>query len=207
MKNSNKTASFLASFPWQLQHSLAVILISLALIIIALLPESMQNQLYFIDSNIEQGEYWRLLTGHLAHSNFNHLYFNLAGLLALWALQGQYYSHTNIALICVISSLIISVGLLVKMDNYQYVGFSAVLHALFAWGSLNDLYNKDKTAYILLAGLIAKLAYEQTVGASQEVEDLIGVSVAVDAHLYGALSGLALGLIQILFMNKKSLKP
>ncbi len=206
MKNSNKTATFLASFPWQLKHCLSVIIISIILIIIALLPEPVQNQLYFIDSYIEQGEYWRLLTGHLAHSNLNHLYFNLAGLIALWALQGQYYSHINITLICVLSSLIISIGLLIKMDNYQYVGFSAVLHALFAWGSLNDLFNKDKTAYILLAGLIAKLAYEQTIGASQEVEELIGVSVAVDAHLYGALCGIAFGLIHILLINK-SFKP
>ena len=39
---------------------------------------------------ILQGELWRLMTGHFAHSNFNHLALNCAGVVLIWALHGEY---------------------------------------------------------------------------------------------------------------------
>ena len=55
-----------------------------------------------------------------------------------------------------------------------------------------DIRNKIYSGVLLLLGIVAKVGWEQWQGSSDEVADLIGASVAIDAHLYGAVSGLAL---------------
>ena len=59
-----------------------------------------------------------------------------------------------------------------------------------SWGALMDIKHKEKTGYLLLIGLMAKIIHEQIYGASADVERLIGAGVATDAHLYGAIGGL-----------------
>lgn len=74
-------------------------------------------------------------------------------------------------------------------DLMRYVGLSGVLHAFFAWGALQDIKHKEKTGYLLFLGLWAKIIYEQLYGASAEVSAMINATVAVDAHLWGAIAG------------------
>ena len=42
---------------------------------------------------IENGEYWRLLTGHFVHLGPTHLVLNMAGLVLVWLLVGRYFSR------------------------------------------------------------------------------------------------------------------
>jgi membrane associated rhomboid family serine protease len=50
--------------------------------------------------------------------------------------------------------------------------------------------------------VILKVSHEQYFGASQEIADLINASVAIDAHLFGSLSGLAIiGVLQLRYMS------
>ncbi len=84
---------------------------------------------------------------------------------------------------------------------------SGVLHGLFAWGVAIDIHLKRKTGYLLLIGLIIKLVDEQFFASSSFMANLIEVGVAIDAHLYGAIIGLILGVISILFKRANAAKP
>jgi membrane associated rhomboid family serine protease len=69
-----------------------------------------------------------------------------------------------------------------------------------------DINAKDKTGYLLFIGVWLKIAHEQVYGASSDVSDLIEASVAVDAHLWGAVGGLIFSIIYLVVLHSK-LKP
>lgn len=150
----------------------------------------LHTQLNYDVSALVQGQWWRLLSAHFLHTNFYHLLLNLAGLFLLWALHGEYYHHKNSLLLIALCSLGTATGLLVFSDLTHYVGLSGTLHGLFAWGVIQDIKRGYKTGWLLLVGVVIKLLQEQFYGGSIATESLIQARVAVDAHLYGALSGL-----------------
>ncbi len=171
------------------------ITIPLSIIIFALLA-------YFFDGNthqnfnyqqnlINQGQWWRIITGHFFHTNGYHLLLNLAGIILLWSLHGQFYQTKSYLLVFIVSALVCSFGIYFFSDNISiYVGLSGVLHGIFVWGALMDIINKDKTGYLLFIGVWLKIIHEQVYGASDDVAQLINANVAVDAHLWGAVGGL-----------------
>jgi membrane associated rhomboid family serine protease len=69
-----------------------------------------------------------------------------------------------------------------------YVGASGVLHAVMAAGCARHLAERAWDRWLLLAILCAKLAYEQLGGREPPL-------VVVDAHLYGAVCGFAVGAV------------
>ena len=101
-----------------------------------------------------------------------------------------------------ISTIICSVGIhWFSPDIKQYVGLSGVLHGLFIWGAIEDIKAKDRTGYLLLLGVILKIAHEQYYGASEDVADLIGANVAINAHLWGAIGGVLAVIILIIIKS------
>ncbi|WAJ69623.1 rhombosortase [Catenovulum adriaticum] len=135
-------------------------------------------------------QFWQPVTGHLVHSNLNHLLMNMAGLLTLWSLHGQYYKTKTFNYLVFSSSLFISGYLFLFSDIDVYVGFSGVLHTLVVWGALIDIKQKESTGYILLLAVTGKLVWEQISGASDSTVELIGMQVATLAHLAGAIFAL-----------------
>ena len=81
---------------------------------------------------------------------------------------------------------------------------SGVLHGVFIFGALMDIKNKDKTGYLLFIGVWLKIADEQYSGASQDVAELIGANIAIDAHLWGAIGGLLFSLSYLLYQRIKT---
>jgi Rhomboid family len=67
-----------------------------------------------------------------------------------------------------------------------YVGASGVLHSVMAAGAARHLAERAWDRWILILGLGIKLAWEQWGGHAAPL-------VVVDAHLYGALCGFAVG--------------
>ena len=178
--------------------------------------------LEFSRNAIEQGEWWRLITGNLMHSNHWHLLLNLGGLLLATLLVGHLFSWQHFLALFISNGLM--VGVLIyyfNPDITYYVGLSGYSHGLFIYGALLGIYHsyylkqllnhrsfdideKDnnhtqlvtkwrrrakfdgETYWMLLIGIIGKVAYEQFFGASDEMSELINANVATDAHLYGA---------------------
>ena len=142
---------------------------------------------------ISAGQYWRLLTGNFLHTNGWHLVMNIAGLLMLSQLFGQYFSARAMIAFSLVNCVVVGVLLyLFSPDITYYVGLSGFLHGLFVAGCLAEISRGIKFGYLLLGAVVTKIIHEQVMGAPAQVGELISASVAVDAHLYGALTALPL---------------
>lgn len=158
-----------------------------------------QSLFSFDRAKIFEGEYWRLITGHFLHTNFYHYLMNIIGLVLLYMLHGEYAKPLLFICITMLLCLATSICILwFSSDIHWYVGLSGILHGIFAWGVIIDIKLGRKSGYLLLLGLMIKLIDEQFFSSSTFLSNLIEANVAVDAHLYGAIAGLMLGLFTVL---------
>ena len=142
-------------------------------------------------AEIGDGEYWRLLSGNLLHTNAWHLLMNLAGLWVIVLLHHTHYRVLLFTSLFGLCCLLQGIGLYLFYPSLiGYVGLSGMLHGLFTYGAIKDITTGLKSGYLLLLGVIIKVSYEQVYGASQEVTEMIGARVATEAHLVGVISGI-----------------
>jgi rhomboid family GlyGly-CTERM serine protease len=178
------------NLPVQTKYSLAPLLIAIISIILALLEPLSSDLLSYDRNQLNSLQLWRLITGHFLHTNVVHLALNISGLTLLWALHGHYYPRSRYLTVFITLCLGISLGLyLFAPKMYWYVGLSGVLHGFFVIGAYFDIQHKYKTGWIMLVGLFLKVGHEQIYGASQDVAQLIAANVAIDAHLFGTITG------------------
>jgi rhomboid family GlyGly-CTERM serine protease len=146
-------------------------------------------------SAIEQGEFWRLLTGHFTHIGWSHLTMNLLALAGIWALVGQNLRALQWLFVYAVTVAGIDAGFWWWDPRLTwYVGLSGVLHGLLLAGLGAGWRTRPAEAVVVAALLVAKLAYEQRYGALPGSAETAGDDVVVNAHLYGALAG-SLGLL------------
>jgi rhomboid family GlyGly-CTERM serine protease len=140
-------------------------------------------------SAITAGEWWRLVTGHFVHLGLEHAVLNALGLALMWALFARDYSPRAWLLILASTLAGVDLGLWLRDSTIEwYVGSSGALHGVLAAGALAHLRRRELDGWIIAVFLVAKLTYEQLVGALPLTQ---GGAVVVDAHLFGALGGLA----------------
>jgi rhomboid family GlyGly-CTERM serine protease len=133
------------------------------------------------------GQWWRLLTGHVIHLGYEHAVLDVAGLVLIWALFARDYSARAWVLIIGLSVIGVDAGLwFLSSTTEWYVGSSGVLHGALAAGTCAHLRRREPDGWVLALFLVAKLVYEQSLGA---LPLTAGGAVIVDAHLYGAVSG------------------
>jgi rhomboid family GlyGly-CTERM serine protease len=160
--------------------------------IIELAGEPLRAAWSYQRTAIGAGEWWRVITAHFVHLDANHALLNTFGLVLMWALFARDYSPLRWVAIYLVSSLIISFGLYVFDPHVEwYVGASGALHGVMTAGTLAHLRRRDLDGWILAAFILAKLSYEQIAGSMPFAGS---ANTLVDAHLYGAIGGLALAL-------------
>lgn len=158
-------------------------------------------------SLIQQGEIWRLITGNFTHTNLLHLMMNAAALTVFCFIFKDILNPKKLWLLLFSISLLTGSFLLLSAMQ-SYVGLSGVLHGLFIWAAIEDIKQQRNTGWLLLIGVLAKIAWEQYFGASTSTISLINAKVATEAHLIGALNGGMLQLVNyILMFNKASDVP
>jgi rhomboid family GlyGly-CTERM serine protease len=141
-----------------------------------------------------QGEVWRLLSAHAVHLGWMHLMLNLLALGVVLMLVGQGLSALRWWWAGMLSAVGTSAVLLARPDIVWYLGLSGVVHGLLAAGAVGLWRRFGAWAalpWVLV--LASKLAWEQWQGVGVATARLIGGEVLVDAHLYGALSGVVAG--------------
>ncbi len=152
----------------------------------AIVGEAWHQGLRYQNDLFSLNQPWRLLTGHLLHLGWQHLLMNLLGLvlIVLISIERPLFQWWLESFICALG---VSFGLyLFSPDVYWYVGFSGVLHGLFT-AAVVDRWPQQPRLYSLWLVLLAgKLIFEQVSGGGV----LTHSDVIVDAHLYGAASGL-----------------
>jgi rhomboid family GlyGly-CTERM serine protease len=152
---------------------------------------------------VERGELWRLLTGHLVHADSLHLGWNLVALLVIAAAVGPALEPRGWAAVSLASALAAGVGVHALAPRVDaMLGLSAVLHGQLAAGAWRAARGGERAAWALLALLVAKLGAERWGPLPWSVAAL-GDRVAVEAHLYGSVAGLLVGLLVDLLRKRR----
>jgi rhomboid family GlyGly-CTERM serine protease len=175
-----------------IQGAWLVGLLAAVLVLLWFTGESGRELLRYERAAVLQGQYWRLLTGHLVHGSGQHLLLNAVGLGLIAALFPREYSLRGWLLILASSVVTIDLGFVLLEPQLQwYVGLSGVLHGALAAGALGWWRHESRGLALALSGvLVGKLAWEQWHGALPLSGDM---PVVVDAHLYGAIGGALAG--------------
>jgi len=147
-----------------------------------------RQSLRYERSAVLAGEWWRLLTGHLVHTDLRHLSLNVAGTCLVGVLFGRDYSVRQWLFILMLSAAAIDVAFVFYEPQLEwYVGLSGILHGCIAAGLIAWLRYENRLLTLALAAmLIAKLCWEQYRGPLPLSGDM---PVVVDAHFYGAIGG------------------
>jgi rhomboid family GlyGly-CTERM serine protease len=176
-----------AALQWDRGRWIWLLLILLLLGAVLGLGDSVGALLRYDRSAIAAGGWWRLLTAHIVHLDVHHLILNELGLVLVWSLFAGDFAGDEWCAIVLGGALAISCGLWWLSPRVSwYVGASGVLHAVMAAGAAKHLVTRAWDRWILFIGLCVKLAWEQWGGHAAAL-------VVVDAHLYGAVSGFAVG--------------
>ena len=184
---TNHVAQIAAALQGDRGRWIWLLLILLILAAVLGLGDNVSALLRYNRSAIAAGGWWRLLTAHMVHLDAHHLALNGLGLVLVWSLFAQDYAADEWCAIVLGGALAISCGLWwLSPQVVWYVGASGVLHTVMAAGAVKHWAEGAWDRWILLLGLCAKLSWEQWSGHAQPM-------VVVDAHLYGALWGFALG--------------
>jgi rhomboid family GlyGly-CTERM serine protease len=163
-----------------------------ALVLLWMAGEAWRELLRYERAAVLDGQYWRLVTGHLVHGSVQHLLLNGVGLVLVAALFPREFTLGGWLAVLATSIAAIDLGFVFWEPQLQwYVGLSGVLHgALAAGASAWWRHGSKGLALALAAILVGKLAWEQWHGALPLSGDL---PVVVDAHLYGAVGGAVAG--------------
>jgi rhomboid family GlyGly-CTERM serine protease len=172
------------------RRGIALAVLFVALILPELGGDAARAALRYDRAAIAAGDWWRFLTAHIVHLDFEHAVLNALGLVLMWALFARDYAARAWVVIVLASIAAIDAGFWFRDTNLAwYVGSSGALHGVMVAGTLAHLLRRDLDGWILAAFVIVKLAFEQSTGALPFAE--ADASVVVNAHLYGALGGLA----------------
>lgn len=140
---------------------------------------------------IDQGEWWRLLSGHWMHSDSGHLTWNLGALLALgWIVEAR----NRVALLAGLLAGTLGVDLMLWLalpELSQYCGMSGVLNTVLLF-ALATLW-RHATAPVLLATAmlpLTKIVVE--IWSGQALLASTAWTSIPQAHLAGWLIGLLL---------------
>ena len=169
-----------------------VLWLFLFLVCFSLQSAGLASTFQFDRGLIDQGQYWLLLTGHLVHLNWMHWALNMAGLVVVAVFFSLYGNVLDWLFVLLFSAVVVGLGLYwFHPELVWYVGLSGVLHGLFIYGAIREIRFYPFSGYVLVTLLTAKLIWEYMSGPLPGSESMTGGRVVVEAHLYGALAGLA----------------
>lgn len=143
---------------------------------------------------------WRLLTGHFAHLSLLHAMVNSVALLLLAQLFSNWLKAWEQWAVLAVAPVVISLVFWIAMPQLAwYRGLSGVLHALYFAGVVVWLRTTAGRNRWLpgaaLAGGVIKVIFEQPWNASFPWAEWLGAAVVPQAHLIGAFTGTAAGLL------------
>ncbi len=173
-----------------------VLTLTLSLIMLGIyfIPE-LSTELLYDRQAIFSGQFWRILTGHWVHFSNSHLIYNLMG----FAIAGSMIEHRHypgLALLYVMSSGFIGIGLLIFEPNLDYyAGISGVTYAAIIYFSI---YGLNETGYwrvlcwVILLGTLIKLLVELSQQGFIFVNSDTAFAEITLSHLLGTLAALCL---------------
>lgn len=147
-------------------------------------------------------EPWRLLTGHFVHISWLHAVLNCVALLLLERLFEGRLRRSEQWIVLGAAPLAISLVFWIALPELAwYRGLSGTLHAFYFAGCVVWLATAAGPARWLpgaaLAGGVIKVLLEQPWDATFPFQQWLGAAVVPQAHLSGALLGVAAGFLLV----------
>lgn len=180
------------------------IAVSVVIVGLGFLPESLRASWYFTPEKYQQGHWWLAFTSQWVHLNTFHTFSNVLGLVLLSALLLGESSPWQFAL-CVSSCLLFIAAFLLLFPNTYgyYAGFSGVLYGLFFFASVCS-WGRDKLLTIMgVAAIAAKIVWDLFGPSAHQQVAWLGARVAVEAHIAG-VAGAALASVLCMLTNRGS---
>jgi rhomboid family GlyGly-CTERM serine protease len=190
----NRFKPLLTSLNCDGRYGVALLVVCGVLLLPELSGEWGRAALRYERDAVAAGQWWRLITAHLVHLDLEHAVLNALGLVLMWSLFARDYGPRQWLAIVVATFAAIDAGLWFHDTHVDwYVGASGALHGVMAAGTLAHVRRGDLDGWILAVFIVVKLLYEQLNGQLPFSDS--GVPVVVNAHLYGALGGLAMAAV------------
>ncbi len=187
------------------QHRLATV-ITLASIFYMLFMSSASEWMIYQRDAVDQGQWWRLLTANLSHSNWNHWWLNMLG---LWLIDLFFQPVLSLVVrnsLLIFTMLVNVLMLHLWVDINAYVGLSGALHG-YVIGAALISWRADPFIHLGLASvIIVKLFIESHWHINQSTEALIGVNVVEESHAFGGLSAIIFVVLYLVFKKLRTIK-
>jgi rhomboid family GlyGly-CTERM serine protease len=167
-----------------------LILISLA--VIASTSPLLGQRLVWDRTAIVEGQWWRLVTGHLVHLTPRHLWLDvLAVALAGWLIESC--AQRQYARLAIMAAFAVGVFVFAFCPSVQvYGGLSGVAFAMFGYMAALCTHARSRwVGCVLLVLLSVKIGVEYATGHALFVGE--GYVVLPAVHAVGAVCGLAKG--------------
>ncbi|MET1253697.1 rhombosortase [Aliikangiella maris] len=181
----------------------SVVIILLCIAIQAFSPDSIILLRYEYQAVID-GQWWRLFTANFTHSNWNHLWLNMSGLILIDILfQPLMTNRLKIYLLsgCILFNILL-LHCFIKLE--WYVGFSGALHGYLVGCALFSFKAAIKTNSFILAVVGIKLFIELNWNINELTANFIQANVVEEAHLSGAVSAIFIYVLSIILSTVKA---
>lgn len=177
----------------------ATLAISAAVVLIHKVP-NFPAMLQLERSCLANGQWWRVLTGHLTHWSSDHLLWDLL----MFGVLGFVIEHSGrcrFLCLCCVSAIVISAGMLVGPYSVAtYRGLSGIDSALFVYFAVSlavdarsgRSWSGRVVPSCLLVAFVGKLAFETATNSPMFVDTTDSSFTVVPlAHVLGGVTGMA----------------
>ena len=186
------------------EYSLAIAISIISLLVMTFEPVS-GEWLRYQSLEISNGQWWRIFSANLCHSNWNHWILNIAGLWLMDLFYQPVLSQKTRAALLIFCMVLNVMMIHFWMEINWYVGLSGALHGYLIGGALLS-WNKAKLLnFTIILITTIKLFAESVWQINSATEELISANVLEEAHSFGAVSSVIFWLLWI--ANSKIKKP
>jgi rhomboid family GlyGly-CTERM serine protease len=170
----------------------------LATVVLLAIAEPISSHWLMFDRDaINEGQIWRLFSGHFVHLSMSHLLGNALGIVLLAYIAGRSLNNLVGILLLAWCVVVVGIGLYGYADYLDYyVGLSGVLHGLLLVAPFVSPFYSRAIAGCFLLVIVSKVVWEQSSWYDDmAMAGMIGGRVEVNAHLLGVIAGLVFLLV------------
>ncbi|MFQ3171007.1 MAG: rhomboid family GlyGly-CTERM serine protease [Oleispira sp.] len=170
----------------------------LATVVLLAIAEPISSHWLMFDRDaIDEGQIWRLFSGHFVHLSMSHLLGNALGIVLLAYIAGRSLNNLVGILLLAWCVVVVGIGLYGYADYLDYyVGLSGVLHGLLLVAPFVSPFYSRVIAGCFLLVIVSKVVWEQSSWYDDmAMAGMIGGRVEVNAHLLGVIAGLVFLLV------------